>query len=563
MPTPLIDGGLSLGGSASVRLILPYEASGSLLIGGAADVASTNWNYTASGTLSLGGSAPVASSSWNYTGSGNLELKDSAPFTGSITPPPSEGGGGISGSADVTIIFYYTASGGLGVGDSAPVSIQPKLSTTFTWDVSQGVLRTWRVEGRCVPSNLPNPPTVNLDPGCPPNSSTMQMVVNVQAHSTTDLCNKLKERGLTGPIKKIQVWGLPVNKSDWKPSDRVDYNTLSTVDFTKIPECIDFTVDQNLSVSAKASASLIFTSSYSYECSGGLGSGGTTSNPVSSYFAYTASGGLGLGESAPVSSPQYFVYVASGGLGTGGAAEAYSSDYGTVSASGKASMSVMNLGITFGSEAAGTLTASDVEVDATCCGSLKLPQILFVRHELMRSDNLFNFLKVNGLTLPPIVNLMYNQHRNSWYYNKQFSGISVNNEGNEIWNILFEFGCLTENALLGIPSNVWGFSIVVKRKLLSNSRIDITRLLLEFDPLEVCDVSGSLNFDFTFNRQLLTTNPAVIRTVVFTDEVGSFIGSTYLTNPTTSFEVNASTPNLGVGLFDQSVPFQNMLLSGV
>jgi hypothetical protein len=115
---------------------------------------------------------------------------------------------------------------------------------------------------------------------------------------------------------------------------------------------------------------------------------------------------------------------------------------------------------------------------------------------------------------------------------------------------------LTENAILGIPLNVWGFSILIRRRGLTSGRIDITRLLLEFDPNEICNAPGELNFDFTFNTNSQTTTPSVVKTVVFLDELNSFNGLSYRRNPLASFEVSAATPILGVGMYDQSVPFQ-------
>lgn len=491
----------------------------------------------------------------DYTASGGLSLGESASANVLIDRDTS-GGVVLGGSASAALIFSYTASGSLGVSGTAPFEVTFNYVNTFTWDVSLGVLRNWRVEGKCQPSNQPCPPTYNPDSGC--TASTMQFMMNVQAHSLTDLCSKLKERNWIAPIKKVQVWSQPVNRSDWSSSIDPNCNRLTTVDIGDIPECIDFMVDQELSVTGVVSASVSFEGSFSYEASGGLGVGGytDTSSVASSSWFYTATGGLSLGDSASVSSPQFYYYIASGGLSCG----SVESDFGVLSVSGSVSSAVLDLGVIFGFDPATVLVASTTQISATCCTELNLPQIIFVRHDLNRSEVLSNFLRVNGFTLPSIVNLMFSQTRNSWHTNIKFKGTAVDQLEEQLWNIVFEFGCLTEDAILGIPSDVWGFSILVRRKGLTTGKIDVTRLALEFDPTEICAAPGALKFDFTFDTKLLRTTPSVVKAVAFLDELNSFNGVSYRSNPNAVFQVSSATPILGSGMFDQSISLQNVLL---
>jgi len=563
------SGGLNSGGSSDRTIDLKYAASGGL--GSNISSNAAIGGYEPIGGLNIGNSAR-ATVTYRYTASGGLgsggSSKDNAYDS-------AEGSGGVilDGRADAALVFNYEASGGLGCGGKAPTQISGNIITTFTWNVSEGVLRNWRVEGKCVSVNHPCPPTSNQDSGCA-SGNTMQFMMTVAAHSLTDLCQKLQARGWTGPIKKIQVWSQPTNRSDWSSTTDPSCNTLSTVDFSKVPACIggstgsgsssgyDFTVDQNLAVTGKVTASLIFDVNYSYTMSGGLGAGGSAVKPptVSSHFSYTASGGLGAGGGARAASPQFFYYVASGGLGSGGSSIVFPSDYGLISASGKTSMLVSDVGITFGYQAAATLIPSTGQVAASCCSALNLPQVIFARHDLNRSYTLTNFLNVNGFTLPQVLNLMYSRQRNAWYSNSQFRGTSVDQTEQQVWNVIFEFGCLTENGLLDVPSDVWGFSTMVRRRSLTNSRVEVTRLVLEFDPTQICTAPGLLKFDFSFDVNLLITSPAVVRAVVFLDELGAFGGPNFISNPTASFEVSASFPDVGVGMFDQSAPLQKILL---
>ncbi len=501
----------------------------------------SNFIYNASGGLNSGGGGVATSTYYSYVASGGLNSSGSGRPTVSI----NDAGGGVS------------------LGGSAGVQIIADIPFTFTWDVSEGVLRNWRVEGKCVPANHACPPTNVQDNGCPPNGSTMQFMMNVQAHSLTELCQKLQNKGWKAPIKKIGVWSQPVFKEDWPPGTDPSCNTLKTVDFSKIPPCIDFQVDQDLTVTGKFGASILDLSGvvYTYVASGGLGAKGSAPKQ-SNRYSYTASGGLGAGGSSRISAPHFFVYVASGGLGVGGSGNGYTNTYGTLDlGGGKIKSSVMDLGIIFGYEAAPALAPSTATVQSTCCPILNLPQILFVRHDLNRSKSLSDFLKVNGFTLPQIQRLMYSSQRNSWYTNSQFRGLSVDQTEQEVWNVVFEFGCVVENAILGVPANIWGFSVLVRRRSLLNSKIELTRLVLEFDPASICNSPNALDFPFNFDVSQLKATPSSVATAVFVDELGTFGGASYNTNPVAIFEIAASPPDLGVGMFDQSAPLQNILLS--
>lgn len=540
-----------------------YTGSGNARLGGSATVVSSHWTYVASGGLGIGGETNQVSPSWQWTGSGSLNAGSSAPSAATADYATTASGGlSLGGTAPARPIFTYVASGGLGIRGASSSFYTKTITKTFTWSVSEGVLRTFRVEGKCRPANHPCPPTSNPTTACGSSGGTMQFVANVQAHSVTDLCNKLKDRGFLGPIKKVQMWSLPVNKSDWGDSDSKDCNKLSDVNFGVVPECLDFTVDEDVSAKAGVGSYLIFQSFFTYDASGGLGVGKADVAKVTSpYYSYEASGGLGIGGSSTPDSPQFFSYEASGGLGVKGASSYYGSDYGTAIAVAGVGAEVLELMLSYGRIDAPTLKASTDLVDTDCCENLSVPQILYVKHELHRSDRLARFLRVNSFTLPKSLNMMYSQQRDSWYSSTHFRGDSVIQGQRENWDIVFEFGCLAEDAILGVPKDVWGFSVSVQCRNITNSTIEVTRLVLEFDPELVCNFSGSLKFDFSLNTKTQVTTPAVIRAVVFMDSLGAFIGTTYLRNPVTIFEVGSSVPNFGTGMFDQSVPYQKVLLS--
>ena len=555
------SGGASLGGAAAVTFMPngPVTASGGLAFGGSSPADYVVYIIGPDpGLVSLGGSADYVCSYHEYTGGGSLST------AGAIDQPKltqvAFGSGSLAtGNAAVaSITFVYAASGGLTLVGRAAASFDYDFDKTFTWAISEGVLRTFRVEGKCRPLNAKCPPTYDPAPACG-TGNTMQYALNIQAHSAADLCQRLKKRGLTGPIKRIQMWSLPVNKSDWGPNDRADCNTLADVEFD-LPECLDLTIDLTVEEGIKASCEIEdVPAAFTYEASGVIGLPGVRANVISPYYAYAGSGSVVASGTVSTFCPQYQQASAGGGIGFGGSAAAWCSHIGDIVCSIRSSSAVADVGVDFGFVPADTLVASTSPVPATCCANLNLPPIMYIMHDLNRSDVIKRFLKVNGFTLPPVLKMTYSQRRNTWYSNVHYNGISVTNR-RQMLDMVFEFGCMSEDSVVGVSQNVWGFSILVRSKNVDDYRFDSTRLLLEFDPVTVCEISGNLKFDFTFNLKTQTSQPPIVRTALFADYLGVFKNSSYTSNPNAVFEVAVNPPQASPGAFDQSAPLQKLLL---
>jgi hypothetical protein len=219
--------------------------------------------------------------------------------------------------------------------------------------------------------------------------------------------------------------------------------------------------------------------------------------------------------------------------------------------------SVANIGVDYGFASATRAIPNPDQIQATCSTELVLPQTLNLRHDLNRSDRISQYLKVNGFTLPSVLKMNYSRKRNTWYSNVHYTGISVTNASERL-DIVFEFGCMSEDSIVGLTQNVWGFSVFVTSR--RQSRQDTTKLLLEFDPITVCDINGNLKFDFTFNLNTQQSVPPLVRTALFNDYMGVFSNNSYKNNPNAVFEVSVNPPQASPGVFDQSRPLQKYLL---
>lgn len=549
------NGGLSLGNSAPVFW---FGKSSDVCLFGSAEV-----NYVVyiigpdPGLLSLGGAAGVVASNYSYTAGGKILFGDEQ---AQITRYFEASGGLSTGStASSKLIYERTASGGLTFTGKSSAFVIFNITKTFSWSISQGIMRTYRVEGKCRPAKQGCPPVYNPDlDSC---TSKMQFVTNIQAHSLQDLCNKITQRGGLGAINKIQVWSLPTNKSDWGPNDNINCNTLSSpLPFSQYPECIDFTVDQTLTVGIKSSSLLqIVYDLFTYEASGSLNCSGVTTDLVGPSWSQNSSGKLNLSGSANVLCDVYKSYTASGLLSLGGITTATSTFLGDYPTGAKVSASLSNLKIVFGFTEATTLTPSTEQIDATCCEALALPQIIYIKHDLTRSEKISNFLSINGFTLPPVLKMSYSRQRNSWYSNVHYIGNSTNNT-NQLLNFVFEFGCLSGNAVGSDSDLLWTFSLLITARYPDESRTELTRLLVEFDPVEVCRISGDLNFNFSFDLINQETTPALAKQVFFADYFRAFISDSYSSDPNVDFEISVNPPTVDAGLFNQSVPLNRILL---
>jgi hypothetical protein len=556
-----------------------YNASGGLFFNGAAPTTWTgpgaNLNFGNSaqpdfvvyivgpdpGVLNLGGSAGVTSSYWSYNGSGKLNVSNDNSQVARYYPAS---GGLVTGSAaDVKFLMTYNSSGGLSFGGKTIASFKLDITKTFSWSISQGILRTYRVEGKCGSAARSCPPISNPDTAsC---TGRMQLVANIQAHSLADLGNKITARGGFGAINKIQMWSLPVNKSDWSSTDKISCNVLGDpLAFRDLPEFANYTFDTTLTSGAKVGSAIeMVYGVQTYVADGGINCGGVATNIAGPNWSYVSTGNLTVYGSALVNCNVYKSYLASGLLSPGGTTTASCTFKGDFSTGAKFGAFLSNISINYGTVAAPVLAPSSTQVQASCCDTLSLPQILYIKHDLSRSDVLSNFLKVNGFTLPPTLKMTYSRQKNSWYTNAHYIGNSVTNS-DQILNLIFEFGCTSGNSVnlfASTTDTVWGFSLLVTSKNLSDLKVGvgITRLFIEFDPADVCGISGDLKFDFSYNLNTEETAPTV-RQVAFSDHLGVFNSSSYLSNPNVSFEVAVNPPTIGAGLFDQSKPFNKILL---
>jgi len=190
--------------------------------------------------------------------------------------------------------------------------------------------------------------------------------------------------------------------------------------------------------------------------------------------------------------------------------------------------------VIFGAVNVGTiLTSSDVI--ATSCGEgcINLPLEIDMKHNLLQSNKLTQFLARNGLAMASFSTLDYNVVNDCWQSNLHFKGIG--NSGTiETWNIVFELQCSSFIAGTELGSSMMRFGISVTQKNLTTGEDFDTRVMSIFNPSAVCKKEVKLIFKLTIDSNLKSTfvePEGVVQDTVVHDNIGLFKTEFWTENP--------------------------------
>lgn len=361
------------------------------------------------------------------------------------------------------------------------VSVEKEIS----WDFESCILKNFRVEGSCE-----YPPQ---DCNTPCNSATQKQnfVMNVSACDIEDVCRKLAESGLARTVKTIHVFNQPL----FKDQPLIDPNAAPDclIDVTPViagcVACCDLLIDEeNVQRSGIRTWAM---DAFSYDITGKIIINGTDTNNVIPF--------------APL--------------------EIFHLDEEIFEVDSGVDVEIVSTGVTFSSTPVDAIVLTVASVNLPSCCSVPIPALLGLKHNLSDLLALNRFLLRNGLTLND-VNLQYRPRLNVWQANHHLTGFSAVTQGNETWDLTYEFACTDEVGGVQSSTNFWKFALTVRRRLPVQD--DVVRLLAFFDLSLVC-TSGRLfdGFSFTYDFRKLSSNPVASKSV-FYDEVGLFTASSSL-----------------------------------
>jgi len=421
--------------------------------------------------------------------------------------------------------------------------ITTELELRWNWRVSsdEGPLKYWfRVEGQC---SYPTPTDDNpggcevisleipesTNPDNPAVCGKVKYIQNILAADVSEVCDKLSEEGMRWQIASIQKFNKPAENAF--VTDK-DCNALEDVEYCTIPSCLKYCLETNEEVISMGMHTWIIDYFFEYNAVGGIvlyGAGSAFAE--SDDWTFDSSGGIIFGGSSPTYETDLYEFYptnASGGITFSGEASFDSNWYGVNIVEMGSTQDIDFLEVTFTDEQQDDLSLPSEEV-FTCESSCNLPLYLEVTHNIQNFNVFNNFLNRNGLTLDSKLKFYHNKSANSWQYNAHLTGYGSNGVGQESWNIVLEWACTNE---VVVGRYMYKFSLLVKQKNLTDSSDYTTRLLLTFDPNNICDATTFLfGFDYNPNTNFVTNTLSVdVETKLLYDGIGVFKSSYWLNN---------------------------------
>lgn len=570
-------GGFSFGGTSGVFVSLEYTGSGGITFDGSAD---SGFIYEGSGGITFGGTLDTPVGEFVFTPTGGMTAGGNVDASIDFV---YEGSGGISfgGTAIVVTdpVFAYTGSGGIEFsGENLPTisyfifkefswNIVQEIDVlkSFSWNLAQSVYKQYLVQFECGKTDACG--NVNNMQGC--SNSAYAPNLTMFAKSLEDIRLKLLELDFDRGVSKIYVYENPLFKSDFTSSNSLNCNSM--IDITPSVNDPGWESLMEFGVFVAASESEVILSSVVIgdseeidascgDCSfqGTFGEGDLENPGQEWYWQQTGFCNDGCecsepdylptvhGEYATTSCstiPPFSMlealsvdssYEGEGGISFGGSADVVFTDYYGIFIAESESESLVNgqdIEYTYDPIDSGEVDVLDI---SNTCSSNAIPAKIFVSHNLVESSlKLKQFLVRNNKTVDSAIPLYYSSLLKTWNNSLNFVGYSSVNNQQEIWNIIFEFGCISEN-----QQNIWKFDFLMKRQAVNGRNVNLTRSTIYFDITTQGLKESSLNLDIALNTNTLVVSPDTSDiSPTFYDDGNFFSSKTFLDDPVLTFGI--------------------------
>ena len=190
---------------------------------------------------------------------------------------------------------------------------------------------------------------------------------------------------------------------------------------------------------------------------------------------------------------------------------------------------------------------SDVPLDTTpfpsdtvdACGCADLPLVIDLKNNIAQNNKLSRFLTRNNLRFPTSFPMRYSEVSDSWQSNFHYRGKSSTGEGLETWNMTFEVVCTSTIGGSTLGKSFFSFGMYLSQ-IVGGADFD-TRILVSFDPLQICSLSRDMIFKISVDSLFKTSTidpEATVQNTVFYDNIGMFKTKFWSENPTVVFDVS-------------------------
>jgi hypothetical protein len=146
-----------------------------------------------------------------------------------------------------------------------------------------------------------------------------------------------------------------------------------------------------------------------------------------------------------------------------------------------------------------------------------------------------------------------------WANNLHYKGIGTTNDL-ETWDIISEFGCMDNLGGLKVSGSLLGLSFIVKNRNLRTLNDSYTRIVIGFNPEDVCSLDGSLDYAITLNTKNKVTEATMDTTIIIHDGIGLFQNRSFVINPNIDFRVTTFSALSPVPNLNLSRPLQELLV---
>lgn len=439
------------------------------------------------------------------------------------------------------------------------------------WGVGAGVLKWYRVQGKCVPCSYNN----NCESGLEVVGSTCTggtigkqfHIQNILATSIEEVCQILHDSKLNWQVCSIKVYSRPADPALSGPDDNC--NILIDIPFENVPECLNVHIQDKSIIKMKMAAYAIEANFDVIEEDITFCEMTTESNLnvdteslldiLTDGVCIGAHGEILTGGSALVDGDNYgtptFEYISEGepalilGKGEGSEPEYNSSWQNDLEVQLKMGVTIPYLEAVLNSQnITPIISKNDTKIRTLCGGCTSMPSTLHIFHNFANTPDIKNFLNKNIATLPDNFLMRYSKKTKMWMSNYQMLGDG--NYGVEKWSFSFNWNCLNQIAE-EYNTPFWRFSAHVNKYFFDSGLDFDTKIHIIFPPDYLCEKIDNFNFDLNFSLNTISEYVkndfvSITEEVVLLDNIGLFKSDLWKSNPLLEIRLsnNTATPLL-------------------
>lgn len=163
----------------------------------------------------------------------------------------------------------------------------------------------------------------------------------------------------------------------------------------------------------------------------------------------------------------------------------------------------------------------DADISTACIPCDSLPISISFKHNMFRSNSIYNFFKRNNIAIANEGTLKYHKPTATWRHSSYWK--ESNAPQSEEWKSIFELSCVSANGAEELSGTYWKLAIWFKKTNLSNGKDFETRIVQLIQSDATCE-GGPLDIRLYMNSLSgnLETSLSMYTQTIFNDDIGLF-----------------------------------------